>query len=243
MNKRLSFIVAAPLALATALGAHASTITSTSYGGVTFPQGDVSFADVVFDHALGDGVGGTYDDPNDVLGAPDWNSSAQTGSFSLGVPTETPDNLADDLFGFVTVQFTDNSLTTSGNSDGDLFIFEIGGAVEKFRVEISKDGINWTTVAEDLGQPVVAIDIDAAINLARGTTAVSGEQFSFVRVSDVPGGQFSSGPTFAGPDIDAIGAITSGAPVPMSPVPLPAAGWMLLFGVGGLVAMKRRKKA
>lgn len=29
----------------------------------------------------------------------------------------------------------------------------------------------------------------------------------------------------------------------MSPVPLPAAGWMLVAGVGGLVAMRRRKKA
>jgi hypothetical protein len=30
---------------------------------------------------------------------------------------------------------------------------------------------------------------------------------------------------------------------PISPVPLPAAGWMLLAGVGGLVALRRRAKA
>ena len=29
----------------------------------------------------------------------------------------------------------------------------------------------------------------------------------------------------------------------MSAVPLPAAGWMLIAGLGGLAAMKRRKKA
>lgn len=29
----------------------------------------------------------------------------------------------------------------------------------------------------------------------------------------------------------------------LSPVPLPAAGWMLLVGIGGLVAMRRRRKA
>jgi hypothetical protein len=27
------------------------------------------------------------------------------------------------------------------------------------------------------------------------------------------------------------------------PIPLPAAGWMLITGIGGLVAMKRRQKA
>ena len=29
----------------------------------------------------------------------------------------------------------------------------------------------------------------------------------------------------------------------VNPIPLPAAGWMLLAGLGGLAAMKRRKKA
>lgn len=34
-----------------------------------------------------------------------------------------------------------------------------------------------------------------------------------------------------------------GVKVDVSPVPLPAAGWMLLAGLGGLAAMKRRKKS
>lgn len=33
------------------------------------------------------------------------------------------------------------------------------------------------------------------------------------------------------------------ASLKVAPVPLPAAGWMLLAGLGGMVAMKRRKKA
>jgi hypothetical protein len=32
-------------------------------------------------------------------------------------------------------------------------------------------------------------------------------------------------------------------PVDVSPVPLPAAGWMLLAGLGGIAAMRRRTKA
>lgn len=235
----LQLFAAVSFVLAFTVGAHASTLTPTTYSGVTFPQGDRSFADEVVDFALGDGVGGTYDDPDAVLGAPDFNAIAQTGSFSLGLPGQSPDNLDNSLFGFVTVQFTDNSLTTSGNADGDLFVFEIGAAVERFKVEISKNGSDWTTVAEDLGQPVVAIDIDAALNLARGTTAVSGEQFSFVRVSDVPGGAFSGGPTFAGPDIDAIGAISSGEPVVIAPVPLPASAFLLVAGLGLLAGARK----
>jgi hypothetical protein len=34
----------------------------------------------------------------------------------------------------------------------------------------------------------------------------------------------------------------AGASVTFNPIPLPAAGWMLLAGVGGLAAMKRRRK-
>ena len=50
--------------------------------------------------------------------------------------------------------------------------------------------------------------------------------------------------------LDCVGANESGLgsasgckPSTMSPVPLPAAGWMLLAGLGGMVAMRRRKKA
>ncbi|MEM8822354.1 MAG: VPLPA-CTERM sorting domain-containing protein [Pseudomonadota bacterium] len=37
--------------------------------------------------------------------------------------------------------------------------------------------------------------------------------------------------------------ILPGDPLAVSSVPLPAAGWMLLAGLGGLVALKRRRKA
>lgn len=197
--------------------------------GIEFPDGAASFADAVVDSLLGDGVADTYDDPLDVLGVPDWDASAETGSFSLGLPGATPDALPDDQFGFVTVQFTDNSLTTSGNADPDLFVFEIGNAVERFTVEISQNNVDWILIGEVSGQPT-QLDIDGVSGVTQGT------QYSFVRVTDAPDGP-SSGDPFGGPDIDAIGAISSAPPV----IPLPAAGWALLAGLGALAAAGRRR--
>jgi len=52
-------------------------------------------------------------------------------------------------------------------------------------------------------------------------------------------GAFSFDPV----NVNAVG-LTSSVPTPtMAAVPLPAAGWMLIAGLGGLAAMKRRKKA
>jgi hypothetical protein len=43
--------------------------------------------------------------------------------------------------------------------------------------------------------------------------------------------------------MDGDGMYENGGPNGMSPVPLPAAGWMLLAGIGGIVALRRRAKA
>lgn len=225
-------IAACATACVAGAAAHAST-TYPGYPGIVFPDGDRSFADRVVSFVLGDGVGGDHADPEAVLGIPGATLAGSSGRFALGRPGQSPDNLDNGLFGSVTVQFTDNALTTSGDAAADLYIFEFGAAIERFSVEISTTGTTWIDIGTVTGQPS-QIDIDGQPGVTEGTL------YSFVRVSDAPDGASSSGPIFAGPDIDAIGAISS-APPPV--VPLPAAGWLALMGIGALGALRAGKKS
>ena len=192
---------------------HAS---ATPIGGIEFPQGAISFADLVVSYMPGSDVGGTYMGPAEALGMPDYNDSVQEGAVSLGKG------------GSLTVAFTDNSLTTSGDSAGDLWVFEIGSAVESFQVEISTNNVNWIDLGFVLGQPT-GIDIDAIAGVNVG------ELYSYVRLTDTSGNQ--SGFPYGEADIDAIGAISSG-----QAVPLPAPTGFALFGLGLiLLAVSRRR--
>jgi len=131
------------------------------------------------------------------------------------------------------VKFTDNSLTTSGDATKDLWIFEIGGAVEQSNIAISTNGIDWIDLGP-LNGGTRGIDIDAFI----GSGVTLGARYSYVQIVDLLPHQ--SGSPFAGADIDAIGAATSAAP---AAVPVPAAMWLFGSGLLGLVGVARRKKA
>jgi len=212
---KLPYILTIVFGLLLVSNVHAAPVT---YSGVTFNAGDVSFADKVISYSQGLNVGPNFDDPSQALGAPDYVNPI--GSVALGDG------------GSLVVQFTDNSLTTSGNSDKDLWIFEIG-QVEAFDVYISKNNFDWISIGTVSGQPT-GIDIDAIAGV------VAGDLFSFVMLSDNSAASQTGFP-FSEADIDAIGAISSGAAV--NAVPIPAAAFMFAPAILGFMGLRRRAKS
>jgi len=203
------------LSLAAVFGAALSLSTGaaampTTYSGITFPDGDISFADEVISFNPGPDVAAPHDDQNLVLGAPDGSH------ISLG------DN------GSIIVRFSDNSLTTSGDATADLHIFEVGARVEVFNIAISQDLVNWIDLGDLSGQPT-SIDIDAVAGV------VQFAQYSYVRLTDVDPNQ--TGSPFGEADIDAIGAISSAPPVAIH---APGALAFLGLGFAAMMQRRRR---
>lgn len=175
-----------------------STVFAQVYNGVEIPEGESAFADEVTFYTDDPAVGNNYDNPADALGAPDYNENTTLGQVSLG------DN------GSIVIKFTDNSLTTSGNSDNDLWIFEVG-EVEPGDIEISEDGSNWISVGSIEGA-TSGVDIDAYI----GSGVVLWENYSYVRITD-SGAGVTTGQEFPGVDVDAVAAISSDPPAEYFP--------------------------
>jgi hypothetical protein len=210
----------APFLVLSSVFAYSAPVT---YNGITFPAGDVSFADSLIDLTLGSPAPTDPDflDGTSALGPPDYDG---TGAVSLGVG------------GNITVEFTDNSLTGSNSDDDDLHIFEIGPDVEDTDVWISMNGIDFISVGS-VGGSVSSIDIDPYLS-ALSLDPFS--QFSFVRLQDVASEGNTSGPT-VGADIDAIGAISSAPPVTRN-IPEPATFGIILLGLAGLGLILRRRE-
>lgn len=161
------------------------------FGGIEFPQGAVSFADVVVSYTQGNPppTDSKHIDPIDALGVPDHpGGNDKPGSVSLG------------RGGNIVLEFTNNFLTGSDDPSPDLHIFEVGSDVEDTFVEISTDGVAWEAIGKVFGS-TSSIDIDAF-----GFT--SADQFRFVRLTDDPDEGQEAGPT-VGADIDAVGAIST----------------------------------
>lgn len=156
-------------------------VCSEIIGGVDFPNGNTSFADHVVSYSEGSNVGSSYDNPGQALNAP--NSSY----VSLGNG------------GQLVVQFTNNSLTTSGDNTNDLWIFEAVGVFEPVSVFVSVDGDGWTYIGNTSG-PTGGMDIDQFI----GSGIEENTNYYYVKVVELAPAQTNS-PT-AGADIIAIGA-------------------------------------
>jgi len=172
-----------------------SSVSALTFGTVAFPQGAVSFADQVVSFDRGSlAPSAPHADATNALGVPDYNNRASCSSardckfVSLG------------RGGSLVLRFTDNVLTGSGNSDIDLWVFEVGPQVEHMSVDISADGRNWRSVGS-IGGGRSGVDIDA---FGFGPTS----SFSYVRLTDDPNEGGQSGPT-VGADIDAVGAIST----------------------------------
>ncbi|MGF1478618.1 MAG: hypothetical protein ACFB4I_03915 [Cyanophyceae cyanobacterium] len=186
-----------------------STTPENTFYGIRFPAGKVSFADQVvsynpviyLDEDLPN-VSAPFDNPSTALGGP--NSS------TLEKPLSSPDrhDVALGIGGSITLKFTDNLLTGSGDDAPDLWIFEAGGVTESVLVEISKDGETWHSVGQTTRQRS-GIDIDA---FGWGPQ----EFFSYVRLTDDPhegdhNGIWKDGEWlgWGGANIDAVGTISS----------------------------------
>jgi hypothetical protein len=174
----------------------ADRVRAELFGGVEFPDGTVSFADAVVRFDPGSYVTNSCMNTALALGAPNYKGIDDCSTFvSLGNG------------GSLVLQFTDNSLTTSGDSHADLWIFEIGGAVEATDVYISQDGRTWISVGR-VGGSVSGVDIDAYI----GRGVVLGQRYTYVKLVDDEDQSYQT-EMYAGADIDAVGAISSAAPV------------------------------
>ena len=166
-------------------GFQSSNSIAEVYEGVNFPSGPSSFADLVthYDPLYGGGPMPALasQDAREVLGVP------RAGGVSLGNG------------GKITVKFSDNRLTGSGNSIADLWIFQ-AGAPETAHVEISKNGRSWVSVGSTTGLRF-GIDIDQY-------GFDQNDRFKFVRLTD-DGDSPHGSPFVQGADIVAIGASSS----------------------------------
>ncbi len=167
----------------------------------------LSFADTVINF-LHTCPGNMNTDPQNTIGVSDEQGFGFETSFSLGDG------------GFITLGFTNNALTNSGDENADLFVFEIGSVVEPMIVELRPFDQNTFDILSSEGIPdadadgyfdfgqlsggTSSLDIDAmVIGYVAGVL-----KFDAIQILDPPSGTCDEG-SFPGVDIDAVCALSS----------------------------------
>lgn len=151
-------------------------------GQVTFPQGDLSFADEVvhYDNGVEKPVESRRKTRN-ALGIPDF--ADDRGYVTLGCG------------GTLVLKFNDNRLIDIAGPN--LYVFEIGPDVEATALAISADGEDWVRIGRIEGGKA---DVDIAPYVD------ANQSFRYVKLVDLRSGCGGETP---GADIDALGAIGS----------------------------------
>jgi outer membrane protein OmpA-like peptidoglycan-associated protein len=164
------------------------TYTDSRGKAIVFPLGDASFADEVVSFVIGTPPprDKRFVNADTVLGPPDYDRKRALTH---------PANISLGCAGVLTVRFTDNLLHDVPGPD--LYVFEVGPAIEPMTLAISPDGSAWTEIG-DIRGGTATIDIAGKVK--------PGDRFRYVRVTDLKRG---CGGPYAGADVDAIGAIGS----------------------------------
>jgi hypothetical protein len=158
-----------------------------------------SFADEVYDYALGANTESPYNDPLSTLGIPE-GTPVSAGT----VPIRPNESLSLGDGGELILEFTDNAFTTSGDDTADIWVFEVGSFIEGTDVSISKedDPFDWKLIGT-IGGSTYGVDIDAHL----GSGVELWEQYKYVKLNDLNNGLSPS--PYAGADIDAVAAISN----------------------------------
>lgn len=165
----------------------------------------LSFADNVLGYDGGD-CGNDFTDPNEAIGVSDFVNSPFDGFVSLGEG------------GFIILEFTNNLVANSGDNNPDIWVFEVGPAVEKSTVELRPANTHTSDVLSNKGIQDSDGDGYYSFGNIQGSTSfldidaiVTGQQegtlrFDAIKITDVKDACKGNTP---GADIDAVCALAS----------------------------------
>jgi outer membrane protein OmpA-like peptidoglycan-associated protein len=189
----------------------ARTYTDSRGTKVNFPLGDASFADEIVDFKIGApppsaATGGRWSDPRLALSPPDY--------IDENTDRRKPTAVTLGCGGTLIIRLADNALVDVPGPD--LYVFEVGPAIEATSLSISPDGRVWTPVG-NIGGGTAQVDVSKAV--------VPGELYRYVRLTDL---KTSCGGDFPGADIDAVGAIGSAVDLALDALVLFESGQSIL---------------